>query len=534
MIKISQLPAASVLDGTELVPIVQASTTKQSTIGAIYTYVAAFFSASGGAALLGFLQGGTGAVATTLQIKVRESVSVFDFMTSAQIVDVLARTALLDITAAINAAVTYVNSLGGGTVYFPAGTYASSTGLTLGNGSNSAVSTVHNKIRLVGEGYGSSSAVTNQQVAGASIIKYTGSTSSATGVLTLAGPMYGVEIENLSLDCNAKAGRGLIVNHVTQSTFRRVSVRNPGVIGWELTTRTGFPSGCAFGCADNRFYDCYAWIDDASLSAATIRGIVLTSGVSSGTSLVSQPDSARNIFIGGTFMYGTTATSYGAWLNGADNNTLINVLLYPYGGSTSGFDVYFQQWAASGNFPLENYFSNVGMTVGVSGNGGVGSSYGNLFAPFSTSDGAPLPTITGASAITHQGQTSIQGVRAYQGRQISAATSQTPRSTSSGTYADITDYSVTLTTLAGYLNIVFAGNAAKATAGQGFYQIAVDTVAYGETQSEVYSTGGYGGVACSKLLAVTAGSHTVTIQFKSSDANATTLNNGTLTVQELF
>jgi hypothetical protein len=49
---------------------------------------------------------GTGAVATTAQAKLRESVSLFDFMTNAQIADVQAGTKLLDVSAAVQAAIT--------------------------------------------------------------------------------------------------------------------------------------------------------------------------------------------------------------------------------------------------------------------------------------------------------------------------------------------------------------------------------------------------------------------------------------------
>lgn len=58
---------------------------------------------------MGFLQSGTGAVATTVQAKLRESVSVFDFMTSAQIADVQAGTLGADVTAAVIAAFTHAN-----------------------------------------------------------------------------------------------------------------------------------------------------------------------------------------------------------------------------------------------------------------------------------------------------------------------------------------------------------------------------------------------------------------------------------------
>lgn len=88
---------------------------------------------SAGASLVGYLPAGAGAVATTVQSKLRESVSVFDFMTAAQIADVKAGTLLLDVTSAIEAAdaaaCSGVVGLDGVTVvanfslYFPAGKY---------------------------------------------------------------------------------------------------------------------------------------------------------------------------------------------------------------------------------------------------------------------------------------------------------------------------------------------------------------------------------------------------------------------------
>lgn len=72
---------------------------------------------------------GTGAVATTVQAKLRQYISVFDFMTSAQIADVQANTALVDVTAAIQAAITASND-----VYFPAGTYSVDAQINLKSG----------------------------------------------------------------------------------------------------------------------------------------------------------------------------------------------------------------------------------------------------------------------------------------------------------------------------------------------------------------------------------------------------------------
>jgi hypothetical protein len=60
--------------------------------------------ASSGAALVGFVQSGAGAVARTAQDKGREWVTPQDYMTTAQKADVAARTRLLDVTDAIVAA----------------------------------------------------------------------------------------------------------------------------------------------------------------------------------------------------------------------------------------------------------------------------------------------------------------------------------------------------------------------------------------------------------------------------------------------
>ena len=76
---------------------------------------AATLAASSGASLVGYLPAGTGAAATTVQTKLRESVSVKDFGAVGDGVS--------DDTSACQAAVNAVIAAGGGTVYFPTGTY---------------------------------------------------------------------------------------------------------------------------------------------------------------------------------------------------------------------------------------------------------------------------------------------------------------------------------------------------------------------------------------------------------------------------
>jgi parallel beta-helix repeat protein len=81
------------------------------------------------AALVSYNEGGTGAVTTTVQAKLRQYVSVFDFMSTAQIADVQANTALVDVTAAIQAAINDATN-----VYFPAGTYRVNAQITVKSG----------------------------------------------------------------------------------------------------------------------------------------------------------------------------------------------------------------------------------------------------------------------------------------------------------------------------------------------------------------------------------------------------------------
>ena len=103
--KISELPVATLpLAGTELVPVVQNGATKQTTLAA-----------------MPYVPTGTGAVTTTVQAKLRESVSVKDFGAKGD--------GVTDDTAAIQAAID-----SGKPVFVPAGTYYLATSLKVENG----------------------------------------------------------------------------------------------------------------------------------------------------------------------------------------------------------------------------------------------------------------------------------------------------------------------------------------------------------------------------------------------------------------
>jgi hypothetical protein len=127
-LKITQLPVAtSPVASTDVLPVVQDGVTTQAAINK-----------------LGFLAAGTGAVTTTIQTKLRETISVFDFMTAAQIADVQANTASVNVSAAIVSALAAAT---GEALYFPAGTYLVGTSIT--------IDSTRNNTRIYGDGAGS-------------------------------------------------------------------------------------------------------------------------------------------------------------------------------------------------------------------------------------------------------------------------------------------------------------------------------------------------------------------------------------------
>jgi hypothetical protein len=79
-----------------------------------------------------FTQAGSGAMDRNVQSRLRDWVSVFDFMTAAQIADVKAQTVTQDVTSAIQATIDSLSTTGG-VVYLPPGIYKTTSSLTLTN-----------------------------------------------------------------------------------------------------------------------------------------------------------------------------------------------------------------------------------------------------------------------------------------------------------------------------------------------------------------------------------------------------------------
>ena len=133
----------------------------------------AALAASSGSSLVGFIQSGSGAVATTVQAKLRESVSVLDFGAVGD--------GVTDDTAAIQAAIDSL-SINGGTLYFPVGTYSVSTIIW------------KSKVSAYGDGHFSSIILGN---------------TSSTDTLILMSAISRVNIQTIQFNGNSKCNNTL-------------------------------------------------------------------------------------------------------------------------------------------------------------------------------------------------------------------------------------------------------------------------------------------------------------------------------------
>ena len=175
---------------------------------------------SGTAAEIVYLPAGTGAVATTAQAKLRESVSVLDFMTTAQVASCQARDGT-DVTAAVLLARNKV-MLQGGSLYFPTGSYVID---------DTALQNL-SMVTLFGAGCGSN-------IAGGAtrLILKAGIRTSLIATSLNARSVHIADMDLEGLD-NATAGvTGFYINGGAHCTYQRLFIR--GFIGTAGTPGRG-------------------------------------------------------------------------------------------------------------------------------------------------------------------------------------------------------------------------------------------------------------------------------------------------------
>lgn len=182
------------------------------------------------AALISFLQFGTGAVARTVQDKLRDTVSVFDFMTAQEIAGVKAGTFLVDVTAPINAAI----SSGAREIFFPQGGYVVSSPINIGATSVG--------VSLVGAG---------RQ---ATVIRnYGGPTPAIQSIGNVILNNTSIRIADMSLEGSTGTGAGILLRYTSQAVIERVDSYANGADGIAIEL-----------CAHVAVNDCWCRANEAS------------------------------------------------------------------------------------------------------------------------------------------------------------------------------------------------------------------------------------------------------------------------------
>ena len=170
---------------------------------------------------IGFEPAGTGAVARSAQEKMRDVVSVFDFMTSVQIADVLAGTALVDVTTAIQSAIDHCVQ-NGNVLFMPAGNYLITD--TINIPSFTQISGEHKC--LTAKGYGVEPKGTRIKFAPTTVK----SLFVASGVGPFGGFRSGYSIEGLYIAGNSTNSTGnsayaFDVDSIIESNFQNIAVQ---------------------------------------------------------------------------------------------------------------------------------------------------------------------------------------------------------------------------------------------------------------------------------------------------------------------
>ena len=192
--------------------------------------------ASGGSNLIGFLPAGTGAVATTVQAKLRESVSVLDFGASPS-------ASAAANTTAIQNAINYAAPLGKA-VYIPAGTYAI-TALTL--------PLQHGGIEIYGEAYNSSYNLSIGTYVGTNLVSTqgTGNIISCNGGVNYSN--RGIRLRNINISVMTTGFAISLVGAPEMSLLENLTIRTAGAngSGIQLTSCWGnmLVSGCSISSA---------------------------------------------------------------------------------------------------------------------------------------------------------------------------------------------------------------------------------------------------------------------------------------------
>jgi hypothetical protein len=182
---------AGALTGNEILPLSQSGGLFQSTLSTIAAWIVNAFQ--------GYAPNATGGTNRSVASKFLDRVSVKDFGATGN--------GVTDDTTAIQNAISYVQQIGGGVVFFPAGTYLVST--TLNVTANGVTLQGDNRIGTV--------------------INFTNAALDCLTVIgqNYANPLYGFEMKDLYFNHTSKTGgRSIVLAYVSQVAIRDVTLSN--------------------------------------------------------------------------------------------------------------------------------------------------------------------------------------------------------------------------------------------------------------------------------------------------------------------
>jgi hypothetical protein len=163
-----------------------------------------------------YTEGGIGSTVRQLTSKLQESVSVFDFMTPAQIADVQAGTLLIDVTSSIAAALAAADE-----VYFPEGAYYVTNDGTPTSGSIQVLNGTAGKT-LYGAGRGNT------------VIRNFGAGPCITSVGNPIIANVSLCIRDMTIQGQLGTAQGIFTDYTSQSVFERLELFDCGSDGIKI------------------------------------------------------------------------------------------------------------------------------------------------------------------------------------------------------------------------------------------------------------------------------------------------------------
>jgi len=186
-----------------------------TTAGGFPHVKASDLSAASGAALVKYTPSGVGAQTKTVEYALQEHVSVFDFMTEAEIAHVRNRTLTLDMTSKIRAAIAEAVARGGVKVFLPYGSYRTTELIYLGSCGGI---TGEGNVRTGGSQFSMGGSSIYADHAGSGVLSLKGSSHAVVSNLTLEARQFDAPKTGLILGRNTTASAG---NH----SIEKVTIR---------------------------------------------------------------------------------------------------------------------------------------------------------------------------------------------------------------------------------------------------------------------------------------------------------------------